>query len=221
MKRRCRRRRSTDGCFYRLRTLSPTTRKIERWGGREAVSLAANALLNKTMRHMESPTRHQGASKKKKLISFTLTLPPSFFPSSYCLKVMSLAFWNIFNVLCLFVVVVCRSVVAFICIFFSCFILFYFFACLLPNEALRIKCLKDCRHFTWVVWLFKDTPQYTASWNAAQPTVRRVRSILRQTEEKKEEALILLCYVSGIRASYIVECLCSLCHKDQTWRKWL
>lgn len=46
----------------------------------------------------------------------------------------------------------------------SCFLLF---ACLLPNEALRIKCLKDCRHFTRVVWLFKDMPQYTASWNAA------------------------------------------------------
>lgn len=73
---------------------------------------------------------------------------------------------------------------------FAFFVLFFFiiflFACLLPNEALRIKCLKDCRHFTWVVWLFKDTPQYTASWNAAQPTVRRVRSILKRRKKKKK-----------------------------------
>lgn len=46
---------------------------------------------------------------------------------------------------------------------FAFFVLFFFFlapstslfllllsACLLPNEALRIKCLKDCRHFTRV-----------------------------------------------------------------------
>lgn len=85
--------------------------------------------------------------------------------------------------------------------FLSCFFsflflfFFFFFACLLPNEALRIKCLKDCRHFTWVVWLFKDTPQYTARWNAAQPTVRRVKSILRQRGRKKKKSYnpTLLC----------------------------
>lgn len=87
--------------------------------------------------------------------------------------------------------------------FFVLFFYFFLFACLLLNEALRIKCLKDCRHFTWVVWLFKDTPQYTTSWNAAQPAVRCVRSILRL---RKKKSIIPLCYVSGIRAMYIVGC---------------
>lgn len=76
---------------------------------------------------------------------------------------------------------------------FAFFVLFFFsfLACLLPNEALRIKCLKDCRHFTWVVWLFKDMPQYTASWNAAQPTVRCVKSILRQRKKKRYNPALL------------------------------
>lgn len=74
--------------------------------------------------------------------------------------------------------------------FLSCFFFFFFLACLLPNEALRIKCLKDCRHFTWVVRLFKDMPQYTASWNAAQPTVRCVKSILRQRKKRYNPTLL-------------------------------
>lgn len=81
-----------------------------------------------------------------------------------------------------------RNVERFICIF--CLVPPPL-ACLLPNEALRIKCLKDCRHFTWVVWLFKDMPQYTASWNAAQPTVRCVKSILRQRKKKWHNPTLL------------------------------
>lgn len=141
---------------------------------------------------MESPNATQ-RSLRKDYTSLTLSLhyfPPCFFRlivvkwsyKSGILKQLKCTL----PFLCWFWMA-CRTVEEFICIF--CLVVFHFFlfACLLLNEALRIKCLKDCRHFTWVVWLFKDTPQYTTSWNAAQPAVRCVRSILRLRQKKKKK----------------------------------
>lgn len=117
------------------------------------------AALNKAARHVGTATRRRRLRKRN--ISSSLNLPVDRFLLPSCFPLGSRAFYTIFlpcspqkmhSASCFLSLFLCFSrIFGLICIFS----LVFFHpapplprsACLLPNEALRIKCLKDCRHF--------------------------------------------------------------------------
>lgn len=161
-----------DGCCYSLRFLPPSPHR--NFHNKET-GAGVTAALNKAARHVGTAARRRHCSASETGTSLPLLICLSIASSSR-LVFLSARAPRILNRFFLFYITKKNALCfllpltfsfcffpffSFICIF--CLVFFFFFsffhpppplllrlslsACLLPNEALRIKCLKDCRHF--------------------------------------------------------------------------
>lgn len=171
---------------------------------------------------MESPTRRRRASEKEH-ISLNLSayrLPPSCFPLSCCVaksrgwhsktfsmhSASSSSSFFFISPCCEWHAEVLRGSFAFFVLSpppHPSLLLLLLSACLLPNEALRIKCLKDCRHFTRVGAVVQRYATVHSSLKCSSDYCQTCEEHFEAetgVEGGRKKVLIPLCYVSGIRA---------------------
>lgn len=141
-----------DGCCSCLRS-APLTATRRHFYSKE-MGAGVTAAQNKAARHVGTATCRRRLGSRNIFSSINLPVdrlpfPPCFPPCSRAFNTVSLfkrKKCSLLPFLCF------RPFFGLICIFCLVFVphppqLLPFSACLLPNEALRIKCLKDCRHF--------------------------------------------------------------------------